>query len=180
MKTFQQANDAILKKVTATGGKTLSQIVKDARSMNGSEAAGLQMVFDALAEQNSAPVLLAADAAQALYRPTQYLSPNQTPYHLDSTDLSLPRALLNFATGQNSFKNGAVLFASSQSNAYPSPSVDMVLGKGKAEAYQPRSPLYEGLLKNMKSQKVSARMGLDEAAGLAEMLNASKRMRTSQ
>lgn len=177
LKTFQQANEAVLKKVKV-GDKTLSQIVKDGLAMRDNQAAGLQLVLDALASQTTQPVLLAVDSAQALYRPSRYLSPDPTPYLLDSTALSVPRALLRFASGEQSFKSGAVLLASSASNAYPSSAVDVALGQQQPAAYQARDAKYENLLKSMKAQKVPASMGLTEAAGLAELLKASKRMRS--
>lgn len=149
--------------------------------MRGREAAALEMVFDALSNQTHAPVLLAVDSAQALYRPTKYLSSDETPYLLDSTALSLPRLLLDYASGRKSFQRGAVLFASSYNNAYQSRSVDIVIDGRQPGPFEQRSTLYEGLLKqNMKPLNVDAKMDLQDAAGLAELLKNSKRMRTGQ
>lgn len=179
LKSFLQANEAKLKDISVSD-KPLSQLVKDALAMRDNESRGLSMVLDALASQTSKPVLLAVDNAQALYRPTKYLSSDAQPYLLDSTALSLPRALLDIAAGHKTFQRGAALFAASSSAALQSVSLDIGLRLRQPAAYEKRSELYEGLLLqgSMKPLDVSAKMDLEEAAGLAQMLHDARRMRT--
>ncbi|KAF5373831.1 hypothetical protein D9758_000990 [Tetrapyrgos nigripes] len=69
-----------------------------------------------LANQTTSPVLLAIDDFQAIYRErTVYRDPHFAhirPYHL-----SMPRLLLEFASGKRSFSNGAVLGALTASDS---------------------------------------------------------------
>lgn len=58
----------------------------------------LENILAALAKQDTYPVLLAIDSAQALYRPTKYQDASFN--RLDSFALSLPRQLLEFTSAR--------------------------------------------------------------------------------
>ncbi|KAF8625521.1 hypothetical protein AX17_006833 [Amanita inopinata Kibby_2008] len=125
-----------------------------------------------LGQQTKHPVLLAVDDFQALYCKTAYRDPffsTIRPYHL-----SMPRLIMEYASGRRSFAKGAVIGAITYSDpAYPLP---LELREALQMPYDhPQSPLDKRskllveYTKGLTGFPVPEQLSLDEASSLFEV-----------
>ncbi|KAG6864016.1 hypothetical protein C0991_001083 [Blastosporella zonata] len=129
----------------------------------------LEAIMLELSAQTRHPVLFAVDDFQALYCRTAYRDPHFVPIH--SFHLSLPRMILEFASGKRSFAKGAFVGAISTSETiYKTPAVlketlnlpDMHFWT----PYDKRSRLLMEYAEGLKELKVPDELSVDEAASL--------------
>ncbi|EJD48265.1 hypothetical protein AURDEDRAFT_113093 [Auricularia subglabra TFB-10046 SS5] len=76
----------------------------------------LEALLVALGAQSNAPVLIAVDEMQALYSTSWYKDPHYKP--IEACHLSVPRLLLEFASGRRALTRGAFLGAYSSLNTH--------------------------------------------------------------
>ncbi|KAF8141850.1 mitochondrial ribosomal death-associated protein 3-domain-containing protein [Boletus edulis] len=102
------------RRATIPVGTPLSDLVRAGIKERALAPTILMALMEELQKQTEFPVLLAVDDFQAIYCKTKYRDPQFStikPYHL-----SMPRLLLEFASGQRQFARGAVLGALSTTN----------------------------------------------------------------
>ncbi|KAH7885664.1 mitochondrial ribosomal death-associated protein 3-domain-containing protein [Phlebopus sp. FC_14] len=95
-------------------GTLLTDLIKAGLKERALAPTILAALMDELSNQSSFPVLLAIDDFQAIYCKSAYRDPHFSsirPYHL-----SMPRLLLEYASGEKTFARGAVLGAISNTN----------------------------------------------------------------
>ncbi|KAL5531482.1 hypothetical protein ACEPAG_4359 [Sanghuangporus baumii] len=130
----------------------------------------LSIVLEELGKQEKFPVLLAVDEIQALYCKTEYR--NQHYEHIKSYHLSLPRLLMEYASGKRTLNRGAVLGAiSSTITQYPlGPELKQALSLG--EHLNPYTKLRKGLLEyaqGLEPLHVPDKLEYDEAVAIFEI-----------
>ncbi|KAF9785172.1 mitochondrial ribosomal death-associated protein 3-domain-containing protein [Thelephora terrestris] len=153
------------------GGTPLTELITIGAKDPSSAPAILSALMGILSKQTDYPVLLAIDAFQALYCKTSYKDPQFST--IKSYHLSMPRLLLEYASGKKSFARGAVIGALSASNTTFSAPIELreslKLGNGTANSYIKRSPVLvsyaEGLTKITVPEALSER----EAASLFDV-----------
>jgi len=132
----------------------------------------LGAVLSELEQQTEYPVLLAVDDFQALYCKTKYRDPHFNrikPYHL-----SIPRLLLEYASGKKSFIRGAVLGAISTTHG------DFPVSLELREALDlphpvPNSPYFkrsadlQKYANGLRKLEMPQRLTMAEAAGIFEL-----------
>ncbi|KAM6496503.1 mitochondrial carrier protein [Amanita muscaria] len=141
--------------------------LKDASSA----PAVLDALMTELGQQIKYPVLLAIDDFQALYCKTAYKDPFFTtirPYHL-----SMPRLIMEFASGKRSLAKGAVLCATTDSDpAYPVPlelrEALQIPYEHPQSPYDKRSTALVDYANGLTPIPVPEQLTLDEAASLFE------------
>lgn len=104
-----QASVEVERRGTVPAGMTLVDLVKVGTKEQALAPTVLAAVLSELGEQTTFPVLLAIDDFQAIYCKTKYRDPHYSriqPYHL-----SMPRLLLEYASGLRRFARGAVIGA---------------------------------------------------------------------
>ncbi|KAF9244207.1 mitochondrial ribosomal death-associated protein 3-domain-containing protein [Melanogaster broomeanus] len=109
-----QADVELERRATIPAGTTLSELVRAGVKEQALASTILMALMDELEKQTTFPVLLAVDDFQAIYCRSTYKDPNFSaiqPYHL-----SMPRLLLEYASGQRKFARGAVLGALSNTS----------------------------------------------------------------
>ncbi|KAF8194975.1 mitochondrial ribosomal death-associated protein 3-domain-containing protein [Pholiota molesta] len=116
--------DLVLEKSMLPKGTSLATVIETAMAEKTRSIAQaplyLEAVMKTLEAQKQYPVLLAIDDMQTLYCRTAYRDPHFVP--IQSYHLSVPRMLLEFASGKRSFQKGAVLGAISASRtSHPTP-----------------------------------------------------------
>lgn len=144
----------------------------------------LSALLSEIAGQDKYPVLLAVDDIQALYRPTSlYRNPRFEgikPYHL-----SVPRLLLEYASGKKAFARGAVLGAVSLANTNFAPQLELCEGLGiqygePSGPYVKRSAELIEYAKGLQNLPVPAQMSVEEAATLYEVWTKDKALHTDE
>ncbi|KAF4610525.1 hypothetical protein D9613_006518 [Agrocybe pediades] len=175
--------DLVLEKQTLTKGTKLTKVIEFAIAERartvGQSPAILDAVMRSLDVQTDFPVLLAVDEIQALYGKSSYKDPHFLPiqpYHL-----SLPRLILEYASGKRQFSRGAVLGALSVSQTlHPVPlELSDALGLEDMHAF-PISPFQkrnkEMLLytEGLKKLAVPEKLTLEEATGVFEVWKGRK------
>lgn len=90
-----------LEKLTIPAGSSLTDLVQEGINDSASAPTVLDALMTELQAQEQHPVLLAIDDFQALFARTLYLDPHFMP--IQSYHLSMPRLLMQFASGQRSF-----------------------------------------------------------------------------
>ncbi|KAI0369803.1 hypothetical protein BV20DRAFT_967474 [Pilatotrama ljubarskyi] len=132
----------------------------------------LSALLDELAKQTKYPVLLAVDDFQALYCTSAYRDPffrAVKAYHL-----TLPRTLLEFASGKKAFTRGAVFGAlSTQNTTFRTPlELTESLGlepTGPSNPYVPREANLIAYAQGLKNFPVPERLTVDEAASIFDV-----------
>jgi len=131
----------------------------------------LSTLMDILSKQTEYPVLLAIDAFQALYCKTSYKDPQFStikPYHL-----SMPRLLLEYASGKKSFARGAVVGALSASNTTFNTPIELQeslkLDNGTVGPYTKRSPVLMSYAEGLMKIPVPEALSEPEAASLFDV-----------
>ncbi|KAL5513011.1 hypothetical protein ACEPAH_3409 [Sanghuangporus vaninii] len=130
----------------------------------------LSIVLEELGKQEKFPVLLAVDEFQALYCKTEYR--NQHYEHIKSYHLSLPRLLMEYASGKRTLNRGVVLGAISSSiTQYPlGPELKQALSLD--EHLNPYTKLRKGLLEytqGLEPLRVPDKLEYDEAIAMFEI-----------
>ncbi|KAI0642367.1 mitochondrial ribosomal death-associated protein 3-domain-containing protein [Trametes meyenii] len=137
----------------------------------------LSALLNELAKQKKYPVLLAIDDFQALYNTSQYRDPffkAIKAYHL-----TLPRTLLEFASGKRTFSRGAVLGAlSTQNTTYRTP-LELVEALGlepqaPAGPYVRREAELVEYAKGLQNFPVPDKLTVDEAASIFDVWQEAK------
>ncbi|EIN09639.1 hypothetical protein PUNSTDRAFT_51852 [Punctularia strigosozonata HHB-11173 SS5] len=132
----------------------------------------LTAVLDELGKQKDYPVLLAVDDFQALYCKTLYRDANFgtiKPYHL-----SMPRLILEYASGRRSFARGAVMGAISTEHTLFQLPVELREALGLPHdkptgPYVKRSPEIVEYTRGLKALPVPDRLSVEEAASIFEV-----------
>lgn len=133
----------------------------------------LRQTLDILGKQDKVPVLLAVDDFQALYRPSSYRDPQYR--HIQALHLSMPRLILEYASGQASFARGAIVGAVSQTNReFPVPvELQDALGQtplNKASTtWMRRNAEYARAAEGLRPIDVPAQLNAQEAGALVEV-----------
>jgi len=169
---FPIQEDYPLETRTIRKGDILSSLVKAGVEEPTAAAAVLSAVMTELSKQSRYPVLLAVDDLQAMYRPSLYRDPQMRsimPYHL-----SLPRLILEFASGKKSFPLGAVYGATSTSHTYFKMPLELseALGvpfEGPSGPYEKRQPELVEYAKGLRNFPVPAQLQVKEASALFEV-----------
>jgi len=141
----------------------------------------LEAVLKELETQTIYPVLLAVDNFQALYCKTKYRDPQFhtiRPYHL-----SMPRLIMEFASGQRSFNKGAFLGAVSSSDPLYRVPLELqdVLGIENDRPISPYQKRSQALLKyaeGLRPFAVPEKLQLNEASTLFELWMKDKALPT--
>ncbi|KAI0831871.1 mitochondrial ribosomal death-associated protein 3-domain-containing protein [Trametes gibbosa] len=188
LKRFVDVNEALIRSLTVQGsypleeravsiGAPLADLINIGVEMQSVAPVVLSALLDELAKQTKYPVLLAIDDFQALYCMSQYRDPffrAIKAYHL-----TLPRTLLEFASGERSFARGAVLGAlSTQNTTYRTP-LELIESLGlqptmPANPYVRREAELVEYAKGLKSFPVPERLTVDEAASLFDLWQQKK------
>jgi len=141
----------------------------------------LSILLEHLEKQTEFPVLLAVDDFQALYNQSAYRDPL---YHLvQSYHLSMPRAILEYASGLKSFARGAVVGALSTTNSsYPVPiELKDALGQASEQSsnvWAKRNPDLVTYASGLTSVPVPAQFTVHEAAAMIEVWEHSETLHT--
>ncbi|KZT43187.1 hypothetical protein SISSUDRAFT_1069044 [Sistotremastrum suecicum HHB10207 ss-3] len=141
----------------------------------------LAVVMEELGKQKSRPVLLAVDDFQALYQSSQYRDPNYQI--IKSYHLSIPRLILEYASGKRQFARGAVVGAISTANpTYPLPlelsEALQITPPTPTGPWSKRSPTYIGYAAGLQPLHVPEQLQLSEAAVLFEVWMKHKTLHT--
>jgi len=141
----------------------------------------LAALLEALGKQTRAPVLLAVDDFQALFTKTAYKSPHfQT---IRAWHLSMPRLLLEYASGRKAFARGAFIGALSLSDKTYSLSQELRYALGLQPWLQPSpyakvAPEITSFTRGIQIVKVPEKLNVNEAASLFEVWNKNKSFHT--
>jgi len=131
----------------------------------------LSALLEILGKQTEHPVLLAIDDFQALYCKTSYKDPQFST--IKSYHLSMPRLLLEYASGKKSFARGAILGAFSSTNATFSAPVELQeslrLGSETASPYIKRSLEIASYAEGLTNVPVPESFTVSEAASLFDV-----------
>ncbi|THG98281.1 hypothetical protein EW026_g3884 [Hermanssonia centrifuga] len=194
LRRFQQINKAALEKLKTTKafvsdtapvrvGVPLTRLIDVGIENKSLAPVALSALFEELSQQTEHPVLLAVDDFQALYRHTTlYRDPlfhGIKPYHM-----SLPRLLLEYASGKKVFQRGAVLGALSTTHTIFQLPLELREALGipydrPSGPYVRRKPEMVEYAKGLKNIPVPAQMQVDEAASLYEVWGQSHWLRTA-
>ncbi|KII91252.1 hypothetical protein PLICRDRAFT_156202 [Plicaturopsis crispa FD-325 SS-3] len=132
----------------------------------------LSAALEELGKQTSHPVLVAVDDVQALYQTSRYRDPQYN--FVKSYHLSLPRLLLEYASGKKTFQRGAFFGAISTTNTtFPLP-LELREAVGipydrPTGPYAKRSPEFTEYAQGVKGLAVPDSLSLAEAASLFEV-----------
>ncbi|KAF8606036.1 hypothetical protein BDV93DRAFT_438114 [Ceratobasidium sp. AG-I] len=132
----------------------------------------LEATLKVLGEQNKHPVLLAVDDFQALFCMSKYRNPQ---YDLISAHhLTLPRMILEYASGKRVLARGAVVGATSSTNPRflePLPLKEAlgIIEPGTVSPYERRSKSVVNYALGVKGLPVPPKMRVDEAASLFDV-----------
>ncbi|KAH9967455.1 mitochondrial ribosomal death-associated protein 3-domain-containing protein, partial [Russula dissimulans] len=143
--------------------------------------AALAALLESLGKQTKIPVLLAVDDFQALFTKTAYKTPHfQT---IRAWHLSMPRLLLEYASGRKVFARGAVVGALSLSDkTYGLPQeLRHALGlqpQLRPSPYLKVSPEILTFTRGVQIVKVPEKLNVNEAASLFEVWNKNKSLHT--
>lgn len=134
----------------------------------------LDALMTELSTQTKHPVLLAVDEFQALFRRSAYRDPQFAPirpYHL-----SIPRLILDFASGRRAFAKGAFLGAlSASSTTYPislelRDALDLPSPGAPPSPYdKARSRVFKEYTKGLHAVRVPEQLSIPEAAAVFEI-----------
>ncbi|KAI0741258.1 mitochondrial ribosomal death-associated protein 3-domain-containing protein [Daedaleopsis nitida] len=130
-----------------------------------------------LSEQTKFPVLLAIDDFQALYCVSHYRDPFYKA--IKAYHLSLPRTLLEFASGKRSLQRGAVLGALSTQNTTFRAPLELVEALGleptvPSNPYVRREPELVAYASGLRNFPVPDKLTVDEAASIFEVWQSTK------
>ncbi|KAF9480354.1 hypothetical protein BDN70DRAFT_618401 [Pholiota conissans] len=178
LKNILLREDLVLEKSTLPKGTPLTIVIETALAEKQRSVAQAPLYLDAVMKtlegQNQYPVLLAIDDMQTLYGKTAYRDPQFLP--IQSYHLSLPRMLLEYASGKRSFHKGAVLGAISASRtSHPIPlelrdALDLHTEEYPiASPYDKRNKSLVEYADGLKAMPVPEKLTLEEAVGVFEV-----------
>ncbi|KAF8835956.1 hypothetical protein BDN67DRAFT_912078 [Paxillus ammoniavirescens] len=161
-----QADVELERRATIPAGTSLSELVKAGVKEQALAPTILTALMDELETQTTFPVLLAVDDFQAIYCKSTYRDPHFSaiqPYHL-----SMPRLLLEYASGQRKFARGAVLGALSSTNANFKLPLELAEALGlpppsSGGPYAKRSPVLQDYAKGLERVAVPDALTVQEA-----------------
>jgi len=141
----------------------------------------LPELMDALGKQTQFPVLLAIDDFQALFSKSAYRDPHYAA--IKSWHLSMPRLLLEYASGTKTFARGAVLGALSMTNTTYKLSTELRHALKLQQWLQPSpylkvAPEIAEFTKGLQTLRVPEQLTVDEAAALFEVWAKDKALHT--
>lgn len=171
---LQMQNDLVLEKQTVPTGTTISDLIQVAIKEKSKVHSPviLDTVMKELETQTLTPVLFAVDDFQALYCKTEYRDPHFAP--IKSFHLSMPRLIMDFASGKRSFAKGALLGAITASETKYALPIELrdTLGLGYHHAMSPYHKRSEELLayaEGLTAFPVPDKLTVAEAASLFEI-----------
>ncbi|KAF5316594.1 hypothetical protein D9619_006611 [Psilocybe cf. subviscida] len=170
--------ELVLEKRTLKAGTKLTQVIEAIMAEKARSIAQAPLVLDAvmrsLEAQSDYPVLLAVDDIQALYGKTLYRDPQFVPIH--SYHLSLPRLIMEYASGQRVFPKGAFMGAISRSQSSWPVSTELrdaidfnPMDMRPVSPYDKRNKTMLSYGAGLKNLEVPEQLTLDEAAGIFEI-----------
>ncbi|KAI6010683.1 mitochondrial ribosomal death-associated protein 3-domain-containing protein [Pisolithus orientalis] len=153
-------------------GTTLADLVKVGTKEQVLAPTVLTAVLSELGKQTAFPVLLAIDDFQAIYCKTKYRDPHYSriqPYHL-----SMPRLLLEYASGLKQFARGAVVGALSGTDTTFKLPLELaeVLGlppTSHSGPYAKRVPELQSYAKGLSRVSVPDALAVSEATELFDV-----------
>ncbi|EAU90026.1 mitochondrial carrier protein [Coprinopsis cinerea okayama7 len=161
-------------KLTFEAGKTLAEVagicVKD--KSYASAPVVLDGLLKELEKQTEYPVLMAIDDFQSMFHKSAYKDPFFSA--IKSFHLSMPRLILEFASGKRSFAKGAFIGALTASDTTFTIPLELrdALSLGYAHPpspYDKRSKELLGYTQGLKTIEVPERFSVSEASSLFEM-----------
>ncbi|KAF9045743.1 hypothetical protein BDZ89DRAFT_942526 [Hymenopellis radicata] len=160
------------KPLTIPAGSPLPDLIQEGLNDSADAPLVLDALMTELQAQEQHPVLLAIDDFQALFARTLYLDPHFTA--IQSYHLSMPRLLMQFASGQRSFGRGAVFGALTTTNSQFPISNDVYLAldldaERWASPYDKHHKPMQEYLKGILPLHIPTGMTPTEAAGLFEI-----------
>ncbi|KAF9650118.1 hypothetical protein BDM02DRAFT_3155015 [Thelephora ganbajun] len=158
-------------RATIPKGAPLADLIAVGAKDQNSAPVVLSALLEILGKQTEYPVLLAIDDFQALYCKTSYKDPRFSM--IKSYHLSMPRLLLEYASGKKSFARGAVLGALSTANTTFSVPVELQeslkLNHGTTSPYIKRSQELISYAEGLTNVPVPETLGVPEAASLFDV-----------
>ncbi|TFY79925.1 hypothetical protein EWM64_g4084 [Hericium alpestre] len=141
----------------------------------------LTALMEELGKQTQFPVLLAIDDFQALFSESTYRSPHFSA--IKAWHLSMPRLLLDYASGQKTFARGAVVGALSTADTRFKLSTELRHALGlqpwlKPSPFVKIAPEILEFTKGIEMMRVPDRLSVDEAASLFEVWMKNKTLHT--
>ncbi|KAI0918027.1 hypothetical protein AcW1_007009 [Taiwanofungus camphoratus] len=172
LQTLTTQDELILEERSVPAGVTLAELVNAGLEDRASAPAVLSAFMSELSRQSAYPVLLAVDDAQALFCTTMYRDPHFRA--IMSQHLSVPRILLEYASGHKSFLRGAFLGAESTSHTAFLMPLELREALGlplmrPAGPYAKRSPELTKYAEGLQNLPVPAQLNVNEAASLFEV-----------
>ncbi|KIM88314.1 hypothetical protein PILCRDRAFT_814211 [Piloderma croceum F 1598] len=160
------------KKPTVPAGTALADLIGVGLRDHSVAPTILSTLLSVLGKQTSRPVLLAVDDFHSLYCKTMYRDPHfgrLRPHHL-----SVPRLLLEYASGKKSFSRGAFLGAISTSHtSFP---ISLELREAldlphlvPRSPYLKRSAVLQAYANGLRKLEMPERLSVSEAAGMFEL-----------
>ncbi|KDR70846.1 hypothetical protein GALMADRAFT_810886 [Galerina marginata CBS 339.88] len=170
--------DLVLDKQTVPKGTPLTRVIEIAMAERARTMAQSPLVLDAvmrsLDQQEAYPVLLAVDEFHSLYGQTKYRDPQFQ--HIQSYHLSLPRLIMEYASGRRSFARGAVLGALSVSQTHHPLPLELRdalqldnLAAFPASPFQKRNRDMLVYTEGLKKLELPEKFTLEEAVGVFDL-----------
>lgn len=171
LQNLTTSQDVVLEKAMIPAGTPLPKFIHVGLDEQSASPAILDALFDKIGTQTDYPVLLAIDDFQALYCTSRYRDPHFNsirPYHL-----SLPRLLMEYASGKRTLARGAVVGAITDSDPSWRPPLELRTALGiphgqPVSPYAKRSETVRQYTKGLKPFAVPSQLSLDEAASIFE------------
>jgi len=173
-------NSIVLDKHVIPAGTSLAKaisIVITEKNKSGSVASSpalLEGVIRTLDTQTKYPVLLAVDQLQAVYGKTSYRDQHFVPIH--AYHLSMPRLIMEYASGKRSFAHGAFFSAVSATQSTNPIPIELrdALELGELDThfiteYSKRNQMMVEYTKGLKKFEVPDKLTLEEAVGVFEI-----------
>ncbi|KAF7430623.1 37S ribosomal protein S23 mitochondrial [Pleurotus ostreatus] len=171
LQNLTTSQDVVLEKAMIPAGTPLPKFIQVGLDEQSSSPAILDALFHKIGTQTDYPVLLAIDDFQALYCTSRYRDPHFNsirPYHL-----SLPRLLMEYASGKRTLARGTVVGAITDSDPSWRPPLELRTALGiphgqPVSPYAKRSETVRQYTKGLKPFAVPSQLSLDEAASIFE------------
>jgi len=172
LRTLITQEDIFLdKRPSLPKGTPLTELIASAMKDQSTAPAILSALFQELGAQTQYPVLLAIDDFQALYCKSLYRDSDFS--RIKSYHLSMPRLLLEYASGKKIFNRGAVLGAISTSHtSFPTPvelEESLKLSNTPQSPYIQRLPALVSYAAGLSKVAVPDQLNVGEAASLFDV-----------
>jgi len=180
--TLRTRQELLLDKTPVLVGTPLKELINVGLKDQTLAPIILRALLEELGRQTTYPVLLAVDDFQALYCKTAYRDPHFRP--IKSYHLSMPRLIMEYASGKKSFARGAVLGAIKASD--PNFTLPLELRETLLLPHdRPTGPYAKcsrhmvEYTKGLKTLTVPAQLSVNEAASLFEVWMKDKALHSS-